>query len=339
MTEPERPARIFLSSRQRPDSAEAAAIRDLAARLHDDLGFDVSLGIERSAPRGVPDDVRDRLENAEYFILVDFDLSGETDRKAKGLWNRSLFSHQEFAIAVFLGLNHLVFVEKGLTPPDGIWAYVVRPSPIEFVRATVADTVLAAVRSKLNTGPPRQRWSNAWRRELRISRTIRRSDDVRWVRYGNEGSTLRAKYFLVDVRNEHRDRTATDAHAYLERIVEKEIEVVGIPHPLPLKWNALKTEATAIPPKFKTGFSALFMLEHEPTVARIGINPFLLDSNSYDNHYIVRGRGEYELHFAVFSREFPPARRKMLLRLGISPDDTELVDLDPSTPPGSTVPP
>lgn len=328
MTDSEPRARIFLSSRQRPDSDESKAIRKLADRLDRELGFDVTLGVERSAPRGVPDDVHDRLENAEYFILVDFDLSSESERRAKGLWNRSLFSHQEFAIAVFLGLEHLVFIEDGLSTPDGIWSYIVRQPPIKFSRRDMVKTVIAAVRSKISRGLPSARWDNHWRRELRIRRAIRGSNDPGWVQYGGARSPLRAKYFLVDVRNEHRDRTATDAHAYLEKIVEKEIGMTGIPHPLPLKWNALKTEATAIPPKFTTGFSAAFMFEHEPAVARIGTNPYLIDSNSYDNEYIIRGRGEYELHFAVYSREFPPARRKMLLRLGNGPDDTELVDSD-----------
>ena len=324
MADPEPRARIFLSSRQRPDSDETKAIRELAVRLGRELGFDVTLGVERSAPRGVPDDVRDRLESAEYFILIDFDLSSETDRKTRGLWNRSLFSHQEFAIAVFLGLDYLVFVEEGLSDPDGIWSYVVRQPPIKFSRSNLIETVLVSVRTKATSGPKIGRWDNRWRRELRIGRAIRGSDDRGWVEYGGSGSPLRAKYFLVNVRNEHRDRTATDAHAYLEKVVERAIGMVGVPHPLPLKWNALKTEATAIPPKFTTGFSALFMFEHEPAVARIGINPFLIDSNSYNNHYIIRGRGEYDLHFAVYSREFPPARR--MLRLGNGPDDTELFD-------------
>lgn len=329
MTDPEPRARIFLSSRQRLDSDESKAIRELAVRLDRELGFDVTLGVERSAPRGVPDDVHDRLEDAEYFILVDFDLSSETDRKTKGLWSRSLFSHQEFAVAVFLGLDHLVLVEEGLSPPDGIWAYVVRQPPITFRRGNLIETVLAAVRSKVGDGPENARWGNRWRRELRIERYMRGSDNSGWVTYGESGSPLRTKYFLVDVRNQHRDRTATDAHAYLERIVERATGMTGIPHPLPLKWNCLRTEATAIPPRFTTGFSAAFMFEHEPAVAHIGINRFLIDSNSYDEEYIIRGRGEYDLHFAVYSKEFPPARRKMLLRLGNGPDDTELIDLEP----------
>jgi hypothetical protein len=224
-----------------------------------------------------------------------------------------------------------VFVESGLSDPDGIWSYVVRQPPIRFDRHDMTEVVLAAVRSKTTSNPESARWNNRWRRELRIGRVMRGSDDVGWVDYGGAGSRLRAKYFLVNVRNEHRDRTATDAHAYLEKIVETSVGMTGVPHPLPLKWNALKTEGTAIPPKFTTGFSALYMFQHESAVARIGINPFLIDSNAYDNEYIIRGRGEYELHFAVFSREFPPARRMLRLRLGNGPDDTELFD-PPSGP-------
>jgi hypothetical protein len=319
----ERRARIFLSSAQRADSQEREAVQKLAERIRSELGFDVTLGVERSAPHGVPDDVNSRLDAAEYFVLVDFDLTGSPGKEAPGGWNRSLFSHQEFAIAVYLGLDYLVLAEEGLPPSGGVWSYVVREDPVRFRRDNLEETAIAAIRARVEGV---HQWNPGWRRGLAIRRRISGSDDHDWVDWLGNNPPLHAKYFLVEVHNEHRDRTATDVYAYLERYRHVESGRSLDLFPIPLKWNAIKPESTSIPPRSTNGFSALYIFREETETARVGINVFLVDSNSYRDQHVIKGEGTYELDLAVYSREFRPSRKRMILRLGSGADDTELID-------------
>jgi hypothetical protein len=319
-------ARIFLSSSQSQGSTEERAIRELAGRLRAEFGFEVTFGLDRTVPHGVPDDVRRRFDKTEYFILVDFNLDEHKERRRNHLWNRSLFAHQEFAIAVYLGLDYLAFFEKGLKEPDGIWRYVVKEKARTFQRRSLVSTVLSAVRTQTRMDDSERRWSPDWRRELTMSRSTVGTHNTGWVQYGPAHQKKWAKYFLVDVSNQHRDLTATDVHAYLERVVDRSSGLPRVLSSLPLKWNALVTESTAIPPRTTTGFSGVLMFKDEPGIAYVGRNPFLVDTNSYDEEYRIHPAGSYDLHFAVFSKEFSPARARLVLKLGRGPGETKLVD-------------
>jgi hypothetical protein len=335
---PEPRARIFLSSSQTQGSPEDDAIRRLGELLHAKLGFDVTLGLNRTVAHGVPEDIRRRLDRSEYFILVDFDLSAQKERNEKRLWNRSLFAHQEFAIAVYLGLDYLVFFEAGLEEPDGVWKYVVKEKAGTFTRKSLERTVLAAVKARTLLSEPDRRWNASWRRELAISRALTGTHNPKWIQYGDPSRKKSAKYFLVEVTNHHRDLAATDVHAYLERVVDRSTGVSRRLNSLPLKWNALVTESTSIPPKTTTGFSGVLMFRDEPGIAYVGRNPFLVDTNTYDEEYRIRPEGSYDLHFAVFSREFAPARARLVLKLGRGPRETTLSDPAFASEPRDVVP-
>jgi hypothetical protein len=300
-----------------------------AIRIRDELGFDVTVGSQRTQPTGVPEDVNRRLDGAEYFVLVDFDLWRESGRKEEGRPRHSIYSHQEFAIAIHLQLEYLLLAEEGLPNSEGLYGYVVHQDPVRFARADLPRVLVDAIRAKTQLPSMEERWSNDWRRELRIGRSLLGTNNPEgWVLYGAGPFRPQAKYFLAEVSNLHRTLAATDVHAYLERVVDRRtLEERRLPS-LPLKWNALSTESTAIPPRTTTGFSAFLMFSHEAGVATIGVNRFLIDTNSYDDRYRITQPGSYDLHFAVFSREFAPSRKRLVLELRKGADESRLIDPD-----------
>jgi hypothetical protein len=322
-------ARVFLSSGQRKGTTATRLMEAAAGRIQEELGFEATVGSQRTQPAGVPEDVSRRLEAAEYFVLVDFDLWKESTRKEEGRPRHSVYSHQEFAIAVHLRIDYLLLAEEGLPEPEGLYGYVVHQNPVRFTRADLPQVLVDAVRAKTQLPSVEERWSNDWRRELRICRSLAGTNNPDgWVLYGSGQFRPLAKYFLAEVSNLHRTLAATDVHAYLERVVDRRtLEERHLPS-LPLKWNALSTESTAIPPRTTTGFSAFLMFNHEPGAASIGVNRFLIDTNTYDDLYRISGPGSYDLHFAVFSREFAPARKRLVLELRNGPDESRLIDPD-----------
>jgi hypothetical protein len=110
------PARVFISCGQRKGTDEVQVARDIEAEFRK-LGFDPYVAVEEQTLRGITENIFRQIETSEYFVFIDFKREHIPDRNA---CRGSLFSHQELALATYLGLPIIAFREKGVIPEDGI---------------------------------------------------------------------------------------------------------------------------------------------------------------------------------------------------------------------------
>lgn len=325
-------ARIFLSSGQIDGSDEVKLVEEAKRRLEsDEFGFSVSIGTGTNATESVASNVFRRLRQAEYLILVDFargTVTGEPGQSAP-FQRGSLYSEQELAVAVFRGLNYLVFQENGMLKRDGLLRHI-SSDPVFFDRATLVERICERVKTEIKSG----RWDPDWRNELGLSRSGEGPDTGEWVRYGDEGK-LHAKYFHVEVENRHRDQIATGVHAYLEAWTDSTTpKIRNIPPLVEIKFSGVRTRSVSIPPRQKREFDGVFVFQEMPGHAWVGLNTFLRDWTGLDLIYHFEGVGrEIDLEFAVFCDQFEPARKRFRLRIGRDGNSTKLVDPESSKMP------
>jgi hypothetical protein len=112
------PARIFVSCGQSENSDEIGIAGAVGTELRQ-LGFEPWIAVANQTLSGIQEFVFDALKNSEYFIFLDF----KRERLEGTSFRGSLFSHQELAIASFLGLELLAFRESG-TKLEGLLAFV-----------------------------------------------------------------------------------------------------------------------------------------------------------------------------------------------------------------------
>ncbi len=182
-----RRARVFISCGQSKHSSEIETARNIARRLGD-MGFLPYIAVEEQSLRGLTENIYRQLSESEYLVFVDFKREKLVPRDqeqgiidAKGLQNRgSLFSHQELAIASFLGIELLAFQEKGVKPDDGIIRFLqanaIPFSDRELLPSVVADQV-------------RQR---GWNPTHGMNLLLNAKPDNRWMRLYREQRSFAA---------------------------------------------------------------------------------------------------------------------------------------------------
>src|SRR5215472_3923007 len=110
-------ARIFISCGQGKKAGERDTAHAIAERLKA-LGFDPWIATEEQTLRGIKEHIFERLANSEYFLFVDFKRE-QIGSDCRG----SLFSHQELALASYLGVDVIAFQETGVKL-EGLLAFL-----------------------------------------------------------------------------------------------------------------------------------------------------------------------------------------------------------------------
>ena len=291
-------ARVFISCGQNKDTGEASIAADIAKVL-EGLGYDPYIAVAEQSLKGLTENIFRRLSESEYFLFVDFkreplSTGGSTYHRG------SLFSHQELAIAAFLGKQVIAFQEKSVLRLDGIISFL-QTNSIEFEKRRDLPGLVAKEITN--------RWRSDWRNELEIGRDLRQFvDEVHML--PNQPGPHPVRYFHLSVTNHDNHLTAFDCYAYLvaaqtlpgrETLRINEVEY---------KWRAVTFPNVIIPPKRAREFDAFFVYREAPHQLRMGT---LTDS---PKHMRVFGRGEYLLTFAVRSGNFPETRKQFYLRVG-----------------------
>ena len=120
------PAIVFISCGQQKDTEEIEIARQICSSLKEH-GYEPYIAVEQQCLLGVTDHIFDRIAKSEYFLFIDFrrdelnlgSQNGDENEKYRG----SLFSHQELAIASFLGKNVVAFKEQGVRR-EGISSFI-----------------------------------------------------------------------------------------------------------------------------------------------------------------------------------------------------------------------
>jgi hypothetical protein len=125
MVQRQQRAKVFLSCGQNPKYDELRWSEKVAAALKR-LGFDVFFAPRVQNSKSLTEVVFHELENSDYFVLVDFKREKLVPpfKDDSSQHRGSLFSHQEFALACYLGLDFAPFREAGAEKLPGMTGIV-----------------------------------------------------------------------------------------------------------------------------------------------------------------------------------------------------------------------
>jgi hypothetical protein len=148
-------ARVFISCGQQKESDEVKIARDIADKL-DRMGFDPYVAVAEHTLKGVQENIFQKLSQSEYIIFIDFKRERlcnlgpngtvEDTQRHRG----SLFSHQELAIATYLGIECMAFQEKDVKEEDGILRFI-QANCIPFTDRHLLADVVAVQEQQLRT--------------------------------------------------------------------------------------------------------------------------------------------------------------------------------------------
>jgi hypothetical protein len=294
-------ARVFISCGQARGSDEEQIATAVDGRLRK-LGFDPYVAVAQQSLRGVTENIFEQLEKSEYFIFVDF--KREKLDVMPVSYRGSLFTHQELAIASFLGLEVLAFQEHGVKTDDGIMRFI-QANAISFQdRNTLAKLIADKVTER--------KWKPDWRNELVLERNSTEYSDAPF----NDPNRLR-RYFHINVRNLHSTKVATNCYAYLEKAVRMEPRAEIEIKTIEFKWEGTRLPSVAIAAGTARAFDAVYVFHDSPTVLQFNA---LADSSGFFPN--IHGEGEYELSYMVLSETFPVALATFRLGLRRSMQET-----------------
>jgi hypothetical protein len=300
-------ARIFISCGQRKQTDETEIAKKIADEL-EHMGFDPYVAVQEQTLRGVKENIFRQLANSEYFIFIDFKREKLLiDDKESG-HRGSLFSHQELAIASFLDIAFVAFQEEGVKSDDGLLKFVQANCTPFSDRKALLDIVAQKVKEK--------GWEPTWRNEITLSRA---ETDL------EEATTTAgpARFYHIKASNNHRDKIARNCVAYIERIKDLGTNNARTLELVELKWKGSTREAISIAPRWFRYLDAFHVNYSDLTTVHLGLNPFVVDWQGYYQNYQIRGPGDYEIDYVVFSEAFEPARARLRLHIGTRMEDLE----------------
>jgi hypothetical protein len=298
-------ARVFISCGQMKGSDEVSIAHNIRDRLFE-MGFDPYIAVEEQTLDGLKENIFKQLSNSEYFVFIDFkreQLSNAVPHVHRG----SLFSHQELAIASYLGIEVLAFQESGVKPDDGIIRFLqVNATPFSD-RHLLPNVIADEVR--------RRRWDPRWKADLILESVPAQFSDTLI------GDTRKlARFFHIIVRNRHRCRVARNCYVYLEDAVKLEPERRILFKKAEFKWAGYSQPNASILPGGARAFDAFFILHESPLL--LGYNTFATGTDFIPR---IEGEGKYRLKYLVLADNFPESRRSFVLDLNPSLQATALV--------------
>lgn len=319
-----RKARIFISCGQKKGSEEEKVAEAIKERLVS-LGFESDppwpyVAITDQASIGVVDNIFQRLGEAEYVIFIDFTrkenklvrLRGKKEVEYRG----SLFSNQELAVAVFLKLKILPFLQKGLIKMDGIRNFIqLQPCWFESLNE-VEEMVLGKVIEKRDSGE----WKTNWRNELVINDKLYSQDNIldkdsHYHVYGQEITKI-TKFHHLEVENLHHEKMAENCAVFIESITNLQTKKKIKCRPIELKWTAIRIPSINIPPRGKRKFD-LFKINHDSQhVVRLTYNRDIVDYSGVRLEYDIKGPGDFILNLLLFSRNLTRVEKSFDLHIG-----------------------
>jgi hypothetical protein len=308
-------ARVFISCGQTKDSEELETAHRVGDRLRE-LGFDPYVAVEEQTLLGLKENLFPRLRDTEYFIFVDFGREKLVPRgrgKIGLVWSRklerrgSLYSHQELALASYLDLPLLAFQEKGVKKNDGLLQSL-QANLIQFTDRHLLPNVIA-------DEVQRRHWDPEWRGELVLEREQGQFTDANRLEQplGQQAGLIQGRFFHIDVRNRHRDKTAMNCYAYLEKAINLDTSVEIPLRAVEFKWAGLVLPNAHIPPGKARRFDAFWIPHHLPTKLQFNVYS---DATDYIPH--IEGEGRYEFSYLVLADNFPASRASFILSLNKS---------------------
>src|SRR5258705_4869093 len=253
-------AKLFLSCGQNPEYHE----RDWGEKVANALGVQSGLGFHVFfAPRvqdnkSLTEIIFRELRDSDYYVLIDFKRERLVPpfktppffRRGRFKHRGSLFSHQEFALACYLGLDLAPFREAGVEPLTGVVGAVMG-NAIEFTdRSELVDLVRTHIQEKID----RNEWSLCTKNTLQLVNAPDHGTIATWVSGHN------AAYYHIHVKNLHWQKPATNCYAYLDRVIDLDTGQDVKLRTCELKWEGTMHSGVRIQPKGYRGLDAFVVL-------------------------------------------------------------------------------
>jgi hypothetical protein len=268
------------------------------------MGFDPYIAVAEQTLKGVKENIFTKLRSSEYFLFIDFKrerlFEGNDPFTDTGVYRGSLFSHQELSIATFQDYEVLAFQEASVKQDDGLLKFI-QTNCIPFMDIkNLPSLVIQKVKEK--------NWNPNWQNELGLDRDVSDYEDA-----NSQAGT--GRYYHIKVINKHKDKIARNCFAYIESIKDLGTGKVRHLELVELKWKGVIKETLSIIPKSFRYLDALHINFSNPTVAYLGINPFIVDWTGYQIAYQIIGIGDYEIEYVIFSEDFSPCKAKFKLHI------------------------
>jgi hypothetical protein len=286
-------AKVFISCGQREDGNERGIAERIAEKLHG-MGFDPYIATQQQSLRGLRENIFDELETSEYFVFVDF----ERERLGDGEEHRgSLFSNQELAVASYLDMPVIALREDTVKEMDGL-AGALQLNAEPFSNRRLLPDVVANKVAELE-------WEPEWSQTLRLHRNPEQfSDALRMP------ENRHARFFHIDVANDHRRQAARNTYGFLRRCVDLATgESIAIPL-VELKWAGYVRPNTLIFPGETRKLDALWVFHDQPDGIKFNV---FTDATNYIPQ--LPPAGDFRLTYCVASDNFPAVDRSFDLHV------------------------
>lgn len=322
-------AKVFISCGQNKNTDEVNIAQSIAEKLTE-KGFDYYIAVQEQSLKGVTENIFKQLETSEYFLFIDFKRENILPNNNEIICRGSLFSHQELAVASYLGIKTIAFQEKGVKPDDGIMRFI-QANCIYFddrqkLSSLVIDKIL------------KEQWNSQWKNQLKLEyqdySTGRLPLDISEntsdvsslsiptsMSHKKQSSGAPARFYHIVVKNLHKNKMAINCIAYLKSVQRIPGNVTN-PKTVEFKWAGYILPNAMIPPNSERSFDAFYASESDPF--RLLFNEF---TDFYEYDYCIRGPGDFELTYVVVSENFPPAERIFKVHIGNFIDDIKVTKL------------
>lgn len=307
MSDEEIRAKVFISCGQRKRTEEFETAQKIEAKLIE-LGFNPYIATEKQTLSGVKESIFPELESSEYFLFIDFKREQLGNEK---LCRGSLFSHQELAVASYLGKQVIAFQEAGIKQRDGLMGYL-QGNAIGFAdRAQLPNLVVTEVQN---------RWNPRWKDRLLLMREADQHVDIRKGRLNPQtgmGEFVPTRFFHITVRNLNPRKMATNCYAYLEKVEQltdtgrTDIRMKTIE----FKWEGYTLPNAVIAAGHERSFDAFFVYEDNPSQVQFNV---FCDSGAVIPR--LPSSEDFLLTYGVISENFAHATQTFQLHLSNNVD-------------------
>jgi hypothetical protein len=300
-------AKVFISCGQKKDSKEVE-LANAIAKVLEDMYFEPYVASQEHTLSGLKENIFWQLDTSEYFLFIDFAREQlENSPEHRG----SLYSHQELAVASYLGLEVVAFQQRGVKMLDGMIG-TMQLNPVMFDDLETLPALVSEQIKKAN-------WRANWKNTIEITRTESEFQDANIKSIPNPQL---ARFFHLTVNNHNVRKIALNCAAYLEKMTKLPENISDTPRTTELKWAGYTQPTVAIMPESHRELDALYVLHNTPYIMHFSC---FSDSSYY--MMPVLGSGRYQLEYVVISENFAPARITVEVNIGNSIDDISLIQV------------
>lgn len=295
-------ARVFISCGQRGDREKDIG---LAVEKHfSSRGFETYFAEKVHSSDALSENIFSYLKKSEYFVWIDF----KRERLDNNDFRGSLFVNQELAIATFLKLEVIGFVEEGVRR-EGIANYhIYNPKP--FVDGS--QIILSLERMTKD-------WDKDSVNELAINYDPSNISKKSWVKYNNEEAF--ADFYSLEILNRNKKEHARSCLGYVTRIknLHNGKELPSLPT-VELNWSGLGDWKANIMAGTARGLDAFYTPYNAKKVV-FHHRPLFTKNEQY---YLPQlDPGHFRIEYTVMSANFESVAAQFDLEYGGTPDSVQ----------------